>query len=143
MVIGWNTAADRVYGRRALEALGRRVLALPPSPDSAGDATPDHTPDVFLGASPGEAIQSLETHHLRQDGTPMKIELIVSLVENVAGETVGVSMNARDVTKRAPATENGRHRKPLTTHPSPVQRTEETAGYMESVETLPVPVESQ
>ena len=51
----------------------------------------------------GEAVEHFETARLRKDGQVIHVALTISTIRNTAGEIVGASTIARDITKRKQA----------------------------------------
>lgn len=94
IAVSWNTGAERLYGYRAEEVLGRSLTLL---------VAPEET-DVAsrtLGAlGRGEAITQFERLHMRRDGTRVTVSLTLSPVRDEAGQVVSIAMTARDITER-------------------------------------------
>jgi diguanylate cyclase (GGDEF)-like protein/PAS domain S-box-containing protein len=82
-IVSWNKGAERMYGYRAAEVLGKPLSILLPTPMPAG--------------SPGEIISQLETVTVSRDGRKIDVSLTVSPVRNAAGTVVGSSIIARDI----------------------------------------------
>jgi PAS domain S-box-containing protein len=97
-VIQWgNAAAERMFGYRQDELVGRSVRILIP-------ATHQHEEDLILARlRKGERIEHFETKRVRKDGQILDISLTISPVKDSAGKIIGVSKIARDITaqKRA------------------------------------------
>jgi PAS domain S-box-containing protein len=91
-VTDWNAGAARLYGYTAQEAIGRIFFTLV-RPDSAPGA----------GAMPLDAIRKRETTHIRKDGTPIQVSVTRSPIHDAAGQVVGASIIARDITERTRA----------------------------------------
>src|SRR6185503_3738312 len=53
----------------------------------------------------GQAVEQFETIRQRKDGTPINISLTVSPIKNDAGEIIGASKIARDITESRRAEE--------------------------------------
>ena len=83
----WNAGAERIYGRRAADAVGRPIDVLVP-PERDGERF-ELQPEFDL----------TRTTHLRRDGTPIDVSVTISPVRDAAGGLVGSSMIARDVTE--------------------------------------------
>jgi PAS domain S-box-containing protein len=94
----WNSAAETTYGRPAEEVLGRELSTVV----SAGGA--DDLPELLRQVGLGERV-SLETRHLRRDGEAISVALTAAPVRNRAGTVVGVSLIARDISRRQEAEE--------------------------------------
>lgn len=75
-ITSWNDGAERIYGWRADEVLGRDIALLSP-----------------------EAPGLLHTTHLRKDGRPVQVSVSVSPIRDDAGTIIGSSVTARDVTQ--------------------------------------------
>jgi PAS domain S-box-containing protein len=93
-IISWNRAAERMYGYRALEAMGQPVAMLAP----AGLA--DETRDLIERLKEGSDAGSAETVQLRKTGERIDVYLTVSLIRDAAGEIQRISHVARDITER-------------------------------------------
>jgi PAS domain S-box-containing protein len=96
----WNKAAERMFGYRPDEIIGRPVLTLIP-PDR------HHEEEIILGRiRAGERIEHYETVRMRKDGSLIDVSLTVSPVKGADGGVIGASKIARDIgeRKRAEAT---------------------------------------
>jgi PAS domain S-box-containing protein len=91
-VSSWNAAAERIFGYKAGEIIGRSSALLLP-PDRA-----DETRQVLERVRRGERITHFETVRLRRDGKPLTISMCVSPIRNATRRIVGASTIARDVT---------------------------------------------
>jgi PAS domain S-box-containing protein len=96
-IFSWNAGAERLYGYRAEEVLGRNVSILIPS------SRRDELREILARVAYGERIGPLETVRRRKDGQPVHVWLTVSAIHNDAGEIIGASAIGRDITdqKRA------------------------------------------
>jgi PAS domain S-box-containing protein len=90
----WNTGAERIFGYTADEAIGQPVLMLIPDDRK-------HEEDIILSKlRRGERVDHFETIRVRKDGTLLNISLTISPIRNAAGEIIGASKIARDITER-------------------------------------------
>ena len=87
----WNAAAERIFGYRAQDIIGRSSAALLP-PDR-----PDEMRQMMDRVRRGERIRHFETVRLRKDGKPLTVSLSVSAILDVPGRIVGASTIARDI----------------------------------------------
>ena len=94
MIITWNRGAERLFGYKAEEAIGRPVTILIP-PDRQNEE-----PGILERIRQGEPIEHYETVRLRKDGTLIDVSLSVSPLRDAAGRVVGASKIARDITDR-------------------------------------------
>jgi PAS domain S-box-containing protein len=90
-VVSWNSAAERLYGYRASERLGRGIIDLTP-PERRGE---DEAIREQLRR--GESVRHLETVRIGRGGQRLDISLTVSPILGADGQLIGVSSIARDV----------------------------------------------
>ena len=90
----WNEAAVRLFGYTAAEAVGQHVSLI------ADPGRDDESAHILSRIRTGERIEHYETVRRRKDGTKLHVSLTVSPVRNAAGEIVGASKIARDITAR-------------------------------------------
>jgi len=87
-VLTWNAAAERLYGWRAEEVLGR---TLPTSPEGEHLVLRDNV----LG---GHAVTGMEVARRRKDGSSITINLSLAPLHGPGGSIVGVLAIAADLT---------------------------------------------
>lgn len=93
VVTSWNRGAERIYGYAAAEVIGRPISRLLP-PDRE-----DELPGMLAKIRRGERVDSFETERIRKDGRRIHVSLTVSPLFDAAGNVVGASKIARDVTE--------------------------------------------
>lgn len=90
-VLTWNAAAEEIFGWRAHEIVGASIRRLIPEERQAEE-------DVILASiRAGERVPSFETVRLRKDGREVHVAVTVSPVYNAAGQVIGASKIARDI----------------------------------------------
>jgi PAS domain S-box-containing protein len=90
----WNRGAELLFGYTAEEAIGRSIrIIIPQDRQSEED-------EVLARIRRGESISHFETIRQRKDGTLVPISLTVSPLRDEAGQIVGVSKIARDLSER-------------------------------------------
>jgi PAS domain S-box-containing protein len=99
VAISWNPGAERLYGYRAEEMLGKSLTLL------LAPGVPSMAPEVVAKVRRGEALAQLERPHVRKDGTRLTVSLMLSPVRDEHGAVVGFVMTARDMTERKRAEE--------------------------------------
>ena len=99
VIMTWNEGATRIFGYTAEEAIGKPVTMLIP-PDRLGEE-----PEILRRLRAGERVDHIETVRVRKDGALLDISLTVSPVRNAAGDIVGASKIARDITPQKRAEE--------------------------------------
>ena len=103
-ITSWNIAAERLLGYQRDEIIGKSVMLLVP-PERHGEEI-----DILARVRRGEHIQHYETLRHRKDGEDVWVSLTISPLSDSAGNVVGASTIARDMTERRRADE---HRKIL------------------------------
>src|SRR5215469_5692531 len=79
----WNAGAERLYGHRSAEIVGRNVSQLTP-PDCA-----DEEAGILEKVRMGERVEHFETVRIRKDCTRVDVSLTISPIRNEAGELIG------------------------------------------------------
>jgi PAS domain S-box-containing protein len=93
----WNAGAERLYGWRADEVVGRSAHDIVP---------PEHRSqleEVLGRVLDGAVVSARETVRLRKDGTRVHVSLSFSPILDHAGAVTGVTTIARDLTRRVRA----------------------------------------
>src|SRR5262245_29678308 len=89
-----NAAAERMFGYSANELIGHPVrILIPPERQSEAD-------DILAHIRRGERVDHFQTVRLRKDGSSVDISLTVSPVRDGAGQIIGASKIARDITEQ-------------------------------------------
>jgi PAS domain S-box-containing protein len=97
IILSWNPAAERLYGYRASEIIGRSVEVLLPPDRLEEELT------VLRRIGDGERIPEYETVRVRADGTQVDVASTMWLITDHSGAAVGVSTIARDISERKQA----------------------------------------
>jgi PAS domain S-box-containing protein len=96
-IVSWNPGAERIYGYRAEEVIGRSISILVPADH------PDELPVILERLRKGERIDHYETVRLHKDGKRITVSVTISPVRDEAGRIVGASAVARDITAQQEA----------------------------------------
>lgn len=99
VIQSWNTAAERIFGYTAAQAIGRHVSLLIPEERS------DEEEQIVERLRAGERVQHFETVRLRSDGRRLHVSLTISPIKDAAGTVIGASKIARDISDRKHAEE--------------------------------------
>lgn len=99
IITNWNAGAERLFGYQKHEAIGQPGTMLIPSDRQ------DEEPIILGRIRNGERINHYETIRQRKDGSLVDISLTVSPIKDSAGNIIGVSKIARDITERRRAQE--------------------------------------
>ncbi len=92
-ITAWNSAAERLFGYTAAEAVGRHTDIYVP-PDRRAEVN-----DILRRVAGGEAIEQYETVRRHKDGREVHISLGVSPIRSATGEIVGASKIAHDISE--------------------------------------------
>lgn len=99
IITSWNNGAERLFGYRAEEAIGKSVTMLIP-PERH-----DEEPAILSRIRRGQRVEPYETVRRRKDGSLIDIRLTVSPVRDGHGVIVGASKIAHDISDRKRAEE--------------------------------------
>ncbi len=90
IITSWNQGAERIFGYTDAEVLGHPVSIL---------AAPGHNemPDILAQIKQGHRVDHYETRRRKKDGRIIDVSLTVSPVRDAAGQIVGASKIARDI----------------------------------------------
>jgi PAS domain S-box-containing protein len=94
VITSWNPGAERIFGYSAAEVVGRSITVLfPPERLTEED-------QLLARIRRGERIEHFETVRVRKDGQRIDISVTLSPIRSAAGDIIGVSKIARDITDR-------------------------------------------
>jgi len=96
-ILSWNTAAERMYGYSAAEAIGQPVSIIIP-PEKGDEAF-----EFLDRIRRGERVEHHETLRRHRDGRVFEVALTVSPIYDQADRIVGASKIARDISPRKAA----------------------------------------
>ena len=94
IITSWNEAAERIFGYRADEVIGKHVsLLFPESLVHEGD-------EIMRQLKAGKSVDHHETVRLHKTGREIFVSLSVSPIHDSSGRIVGASKIARDITEK-------------------------------------------
>jgi PAS domain S-box-containing protein len=93
-ITSWNHGAERLFGYRADEIVGRSIRTIVP-PERQAEET-----SILKRLARGERITHFETERVRKDGTRVEVSVSISPIHDRHGRVVGASKIARDVSER-------------------------------------------
>lgn len=94
VIVSWNRAAERIFGYRAEEIVGRSIATLFPLEHW------DELLDTMSGIRRGELVGYKETYRKRKDGLVIPVSLTISPIKDARGRVTGASTIARDITEK-------------------------------------------
>ncbi|HEX8851595.1 MAG TPA: ATP-binding protein [Gemmatimonadaceae bacterium] len=89
-IVSWNEAAERLFGYRAEEIIGRNVLTLIP-PERH-----DEERYIVSQLTAGKRVEHFETVRVHKSGRRLEVSLSVSPIRDASGAVVGAAKIARD-----------------------------------------------
>ena len=93
-ITSWNGAAEKMFGWPATAAIGQPISLIVPAGHQREQA------DVLARVREGEIVDHFETVRLARDGQLIDVSLTASPLRSAAGDIIGISKIARDVTER-------------------------------------------
>ena len=93
-VSSWNRAAERIYGYRAGEVIGRNLSLLYP------DERLEELVDTMERVKRGDHVGCFESSRVRKGGREIPVSVTISPMMTVDGKVAGGSVIARDITVR-------------------------------------------
>ncbi|MEZ2128823.1 MULTISPECIES: PAS domain S-box protein [unclassified Sinorhizobium] len=97
VITSWNKSAERLFGYRADEAIGKPITMIIPVDRL------DEEPVILSRIRSGERVDHFETVRRRKNGTLVDISLTISPIRDNRGRIIGASKIARDITERKAA----------------------------------------
>ncbi len=94
IVMAWNSGAEKIFGYAASEVKSHSIFKFIPA------VCHDELRAIFQKVSRGEKIERYETVREHKDGRMLDVSLTVSPIKNAAGQIIGASTIARDITDR-------------------------------------------
>src|SRR6185312_8928329 len=98
-ITSWNASAERIFGYRSEEIVGKNIRTLIPTD------LQDEEDEILARIRAGDYIEHYETVRLAKDGRRLDVSLSISPIKNRAGEVIGASKIARDISARKLAEE--------------------------------------
>ncbi len=97
VILTWNAAAERIYGFSAQEAIGQPIFLIMPH-DKIEEVEMINEKIVL-----GQSLEGYETLQLTKSAILIQVSLTASPLINQNGSIIGISLVARDITKRKKA----------------------------------------
>jgi diguanylate cyclase (GGDEF)-like protein/PAS domain S-box-containing protein len=91
-LLSWNAGAEKLFGYRSEEVLGKPGMMLVPADRS------QETNALGARVWAGESVEGFETERIRKDGQPVDVSLTISPILDGAGHVLGSSSIIRDIT---------------------------------------------
>lgn len=95
VITGWNESAERIFGYRAAEVIGKSILITVP-PERV-----DEEKETLMRVRSRGWVDRYETEGERKDGTRLRLSVTISPVRDCDGRIIGASEICREVAGRA------------------------------------------
>ncbi len=99
IITSWNKSAERMFGYRPEEVIGKHITLIIPRDRR------DEEINIIERLRRGERIEHFQTVRQRKDGSLVDVSLTISPVRDSAGNIIGASKVARDITEQVRAAE--------------------------------------
>ncbi len=99
IIKNWNFGAEQIFGYTAEEMVGTSIMRLIP-PERQEEER-----EILSRIRRGERLEHFETIRLAKDGRRLNISITVSPIKDSAGQVIGASKVARNITERKKAEE--------------------------------------
>jgi PAS domain S-box-containing protein len=94
IIMTWNAGAERIFGYKAEEIVGKSVLTIiPPELHS-------EEPMILANLRAGRRIEHYDTERVRKNGERLPVSLTISPIRDREGNIIGASKIARDISER-------------------------------------------
>jgi len=97
IVTDWNQSAERIFGYKAKEIIGKSILTVIPKDRH------DEEKGILRKIRRGELIEHYETVRRRKDGRLVDVALTISPIKDFSGKIIGASKIARDISRQKKA----------------------------------------
>lgn len=92
IITSWNRGAEKTYGYRAAEVVGKDISLLVPA------GREDEVPVILDRVRKGESIDHYATRRRAKDGRIIDVSITISPLRDSTGTVIGASTIARDIT---------------------------------------------
>jgi PAS domain S-box-containing protein len=99
VIKSWNQGAERLFGYRADEVIGKPISILLP-PGRLGEE-----PKILARIRAGERVDPFETVRRGKDGRDIDVSVSISAIHDARGQVIGASKLARNISERKRAEE--------------------------------------
>ncbi|MEP6709732.1 MAG: PAS domain S-box protein [Verrucomicrobiota bacterium] len=99
IVTTWNSGAKRLFGYSANEMIGTSIMRLIP-PDRQAEEN-----EILTRIRNGQRVDHFETVRVRKDGQLFDVSVTISPIKDLAGNVIGASKVARDISEHKRAQE--------------------------------------
>lgn len=93
-ITSWNPAAEKLYGYKASEVIGKSIDIIVP-PNRRNEVV-----RLFKRLTNEQLVYNYETDRIRKGGKRIEVSITISPIKNGKNETIGFSTITRDITRR-------------------------------------------
>ncbi len=99
-ILTWNAGAEKLYGYRAEEVVGKSIDILVPKDH------PEEIRRILERVRRGESVEHYESVRLTKDGRQLDVSVRISPIRDASGNPIGASAISRDITHQKQAEEH-------------------------------------
>jgi PAS domain S-box-containing protein len=103
IITSWNHGAETMFGHSARDAIGQSIHLIIPADRR------EEEDKIIAKVKRGERVRQFETTRMRKDGLPVQVSATIYPIINDAGQVIGISKIARDITERKSLEAQFRH----------------------------------
>ncbi|MEO6675140.1 MAG: PAS domain S-box protein [Ginsengibacter sp.] len=93
IITSWNTGAEKTFGYKAEEIIGKSISILVPPPLIGEEKK------IIERIKSGEYIDHYQTERIRKDGKKIFVSISISPIKDSTGKIIGASKISRDITE--------------------------------------------
>jgi diguanylate cyclase (GGDEF)-like protein/PAS domain S-box-containing protein len=93
-ITSWNRGAERLYGYRAIEAIGQHIAIINPSTGAM------HEQKLLRQVFAGSAVERFDTEKLDKNGERIVVSQAMAPVRDAKGRVISAAVLAKDVSER-------------------------------------------
>jgi diguanylate cyclase (GGDEF)-like protein/PAS domain S-box-containing protein len=93
-ITSWNRGAERLYGYRAIEAIGQHIAIMDPSTGAM------HEQKLLRQVFAGSAVERFDTEKLDKNGERIVVSQAMAPVRDAKGRVISAAVLAKDVSER-------------------------------------------
>lgn len=94
IVTSWNAAAEKLFGWKANEIIGRSILTIVP------ENLHEQEYAILRRLQAGQRIEHFETTRCHKDGHTLQVSVRISPIKDATGRVIGASKIARDISEQ-------------------------------------------
>jgi len=99
-ITSWNRSAEKIFGWKTEEVIGKKLSQLIVPPHLAADRE-----QIISNVLSGRGVTGFDAVQVRKDGNPIDVSMTISILQDSDQNIIGLSSIIRDITERKRAEE--------------------------------------